>query len=200
MASLSFYFMKYSLLFFLLLGQIALAQSPYTSVLIKMDSLKAGIIRYKIEMKICGIKSSERGDWFIHDTSKINFLSLKPADLDCGDYFEDGLPTPISGQEEEKPINQFEFGNQLFAWEHVFVYRISNMSSRGFMPEMFIVIPVKYKSFRTKINISNIEFQSGKVIFLTDLEGRYDDNYLLLSQSLKNKKGINEKDFSLKIF
>jgi len=174
------------------------AQSPYLSILIKMDSVKTKDSRYKIEMKICEVKKSERGDWFTHDTSKIDFLSLKPAELDCGDYFEDGLPTLISGQEEEKPVNQFEFGNQHFAWEHVYVYSISNMSSRGWMPEMYIVFPVRYKSFRTKINISDIEFQPGKVIFLTDLEGRYDDNYLVLSQSLKNKKGIEVKDFPLK--
>jgi hypothetical protein len=124
---------------------------------------------------------------------------LKPGDFDCGDYFDNGLPTLISGQEERKPINQFEFGGQLFAWEHLFIYRISNMSSRGWISEMYIVVPVKYKSFRTKINISNIEFQSGKVVFLTDLEGKYDEKYLVLSQSLKNKKGIVAKDFPLKV-
>jgi len=134
-----------------------------------MDSVKAGDTRYKIEMKICEIKNSERGNWFTHDTSKINFTSLKATDFKCGEYFDNGLPTLISGEEGKKSINQFEFGNQFFAWEHVFVYRISNMSTRGYMPEMYIVIPIKYKSFRTKIDIDDIEFQSGKVIFLTDL-------------------------------
>jgi len=190
--------MKFSFLFFLFIGGNAPGQSPHTSIFVKMDSLKAVSTHYKIEMKICEIKSSERGGWFTHDTSKINFNTLKTSDLSCGEYFEKGLPTLISGQEEKEPINQFEYGNQLFAWEHIFVYKISNMSSRGYMPEMYIVVPVKYKSFRTKIDISDIEFQSGKVIFITDLEGKYDDKILTLSQSLKNKKGIYEKDFPLK--
>ena len=162
-----------------------------------MDSVKTKDSRYKIEMKICEVKKSERGDWFTHDTSKIDFGNLKPIELECGEYFDNGSPTLISGQ-EDKPINQFEYGNQHFAWEHVYVYRISNMSSRGWMPEMYIVFPVKYKSFFTKIKINDIEFQSGKVIFLTDLEGKYDEKYLVLSQSLKNKKGISIKDFPLK--
>jgi hypothetical protein len=191
--------MKYFLVVVISLAKIASSgQSPYLSIIVKMDSVKAIGTRYKIEMKICTIKSSERGDWFTHDTSKIDFTSLKLADLDCGEYFDDGLPTLISGQEEEKPINQFEFGNQHFAWEQIFVYRISNMSSRGWMPEMYIVIPVKYKSFFTKINITDIEFQSGKVICLTDLEGSYGEKYLALSQSLKNKTGIEVKNFMLK--
>lgn len=182
----------------ILISYTAAAQSPYLSILVKMDSIKVGLIRYKIEMKICEIKKSEKGDWFTHDTSKIDFNSLKPDDVKCGEYFDNGLPALISGQEEKKVINQFEFGNQLLAWEHIFIYKISNMSSREWHPEMYIVVPVKYKSFRTKINISDIEFQSGKVIFLTDLEGRYDEKLLTLTQSLKNKTGIAVKDFPLK--
>ena len=173
-------------------------QSPYLTVFVKMDSTKAEGTRYKIEMKICEIKKSERGEWFTHDTSKINFAALQPDDLGCGEYFHNGLPTLIAGHEEKKPVNQFEFGNQFFAWEHIFVYRISNMSSRGWNPEMYIVVPVKYKSFRTRIEINDIEFQSGKVIFLTDLEGTYDEKQLVLAQSLKTKKGLDVKNFSLR--
>ena len=189
--------MKYLLPLFLTVTHLdASAQSPYLSVLVKMDSAGAQATRYKIEMKICEVKKSERGGWFTHDTSNINFSTLKPGDVDCSEYFDKGMPTLLSGEEDEE-INRFQFSGQVFAWEHIFIYKISNMSSRGWMPEMFIVVPVKYKSFFTKIDISEIEFQPGKVIFLTDLEGRYDERQLLLSRSLKNKKAIDKNDFLL---
>ncbi len=181
-----------------LVMQSSSAQSPYLSILVKMDSIRTGSIRYKIDMKICEIKNSEKGDWFTPDTSKIDFTKLKPNDLTCGKYFDKGLPTLISGKEEREPVNQFKYGNQLFAWEHVFVFKFSNKSSRGLEPEMYIVVPVKYKSFSTKINITDIEFQPGKVIYLTNLEGKYEEKQLVLSQSLKNKSGIEVKDFLLR--
>src|SRR5215510_4435476 len=104
--------MKYILITTILLIHLtATAQSPYLSILIKMDSIKAGGTRYKIEMKICEIKDSQKGNWFTHDTSKIDFTALKPADLKCGNYFENGSPTLISGQNEKEQINQFEYSN-----------------------------------------------------------------------------------------
>jgi hypothetical protein len=178
------------------------AQSPYLSILVKMDSIKAASTRYKIEMKICAPKKmTERGGWFTHDTSKINFASLKAESIECGEYFENGMPTLLSG-EEEKKINQFEFANQVFAWENIFVFRISNASSRGWQPEMYVVMPMKYKSFVTHIKLNDIEFQSGKVIFVTNYNGFYNDSgnmkYLDIDQSLKNFKSVDVKNFSLK--
>lgn len=178
---------------------MATTQSPYLSILVKMDSLKSEGIRYKIEMKICEpTKMTKYSDWFSHDTSKINFNLLKANEIKCGDFFDKGLPTLISGEEEEKPINQFEFGNQYFAWEHIFIFRISNMSSRGWMPGMFIVMPMKYKSFRTHIDLTGIEFQPGKVIFLTEYTAVYDDFKLIVDQSLKDHTGAEVKTFALK--
>jgi hypothetical protein len=107
----------------------------------------------------------------------------------------------ISGEEEEKPINQFEFGNQYYAWEHIFIFRISNISSRDWNPDMFIVMPMKYKSFWTRINLTDIEFLSGKVIFLTNYNASYitspDEKYLNIDHSLKNEKGTEVKNFPL---
>ena len=163
-----------------------------------MDSIKADGIRYKIEMKICEPKKmTNYSDWFSHDTSKINFGSLKAIDIKCGEFFDKGLPTLISGEEEEKPINQFEFGNQYYAWEHIFIFRISNLSSRGWNPDMFIVMPMKYKSFRTRIDLTGIEFQPGKVIFLTEYFSSYDDSRLIVNQSLKGHPSIDTKTFQL---
>lgn len=183
----------------ILLHLTATAQSPYLSILVKVDSLISESTRYKIEMKICEPKKMTKySDWFSHDTSKINFSLLKANDFKCGEFFDKGLPTLISGEEEEKPNNQFEFGNQYFAWEHVFVFRISNTSSRGWEPEMFIVMPMKYKSFRTRIDLTDIKFQPGKVIFLIEYTSAYDDSKLIVQQSLKDHTGIKVETFPLK--
>ena len=182
----------------LLFHLAALAQSPGLTINVRMDSAKAGFTRYKIEMKICEPqKMTEQGGWFTHDTSRINFASLKANEISCGEYFDKGTPTLISGKEEKK-YNQFEFSGQVFAWEKIFIFRISNWSSRGWHPEMYIAIPIRYKSFRTTIDINEIEFQEGKVIFLTDLKGVYDDKKLSFTQSLKNEKGVGVKTFPLK--
>src|ERR1043165_10144746 len=85
----------------------ATAQSPYTSFILKMDSLMSLEVRYKIEMKICEPKKkTDIGNWESHEVSKIKFDSLQPNDISCEEWFDKGLPTLISGQEEEKPINQ----------------------------------------------------------------------------------------------
>lgn len=186
-----------------LLHLTATAQSPGLTINVIMDSVKAGGTRYKIEMNICKPKKmTERGGWFTHDTSKINFASLKVNDIECGGYFDKGTPTLISGNEEEELFNRFEFRGQVFAWEEIFIFRISNQSSRGWVPSMYIVMPMKYKSFVTHITLSDIEFQSGKVIFLTNYTGYYNTSenmkYLGINQSLKKTIGTEVKDFSLK--
>lgn len=168
-----------------------------------MDSIKAESTRYKIEMKICEPKKmTERGDWFTHDTSTIDFTSLKATDIDCGKYFDKGIGEPLTYNKEEIPFNRFEFSGQVFAWEKIFVFRISDWSSRGWNPEMYIVIPMKYKSFITHITLNDIEYQSGKVIFLTNYNAFYNDSgnmkYLDIDQSLKNYKSVDVKNFPLK--
>jgi len=175
------------------------AQSPGLTINVLMDSIKADGIRYKIEMKICKPKKmTQRGDWFSHDTSIIDFASLKTNDIDCGEYFDKGTPILISGEEKKPPFNQFEFSNQVFAWERIYIFRISNSSSRGWLPEMYVVLPIKYKSFRTSVDLTGIEFQSGKVLFLTDVNAAYTENTLLIQQSLKGKKTVEVKTFPLK--
>jgi len=69
--------MKYLLLLsFSIIQLSASSQSPYLSILVKMDSIKAAYTRYKIEMKICEIKNAERGAWFNYDSSKIKRLPV----------------------------------------------------------------------------------------------------------------------------
>lgn len=129
-------------------------------------------------------------------------LVVKSNDIKCGGYFDKGMPTLISGEQEVTAFNQFQFSGQVFVWEKIFVFRISNYSSRGWVPEMYIVMPMKYKSFWTHIDITDIGFQSGKVIFLKDLKGIYGEingaKQLSFNQSLKNEKGVDLKTFPLK--
>ena len=63
---------------------------------------------------------------------------------------------------------------------------------------MYVVLPIKYKSFRTSVDLTGIEFQSGKVLFLTDVNAAYTENSLVIRQSLKDKKAVEIKNFSLK--
>jgi hypothetical protein len=191
--------MKYFLLNSIIFLQItAKAQSPGLTINVLMDSVKTDGIRYKIEMNICNPKKmTERGNWFSHDTSEIDFALLKSNDIECGGYFDKGMPTLISGEEEEL-VNRFTFSGQRFAWEDIYVFKISNWSSRGWLSEMYFVLPIKYKSFRTHIDITDIEFHSGKVIFLTDVNAFYDEMKLNIQQSLKNVKGAEVKSFPLK--
>lgn len=155
-----------------------------------MDSTETAFTRYKIEMKICEPENmSENKNWYSHDTSAINFTSLKPGDIKCGEYFDMEKPAGIAGKENEI-TNQFEFGNQVFAWEKIFVFKISNMSSRAWHPEMYIVMPMKYKSFRTHIEITDIKFLPGKVIFLNELNAAYKESVLNVLQSLKYETGV----------
>lgn len=192
--------MKKLVTFFILLFDLAAAaQSPGLTINLWMDFDKARSTHYRISMKICEPgKVTNRGDFFAHDTSAIDFTSLKPADINCDDYFDDGMPTLISGGEPEKPFNWFKFSNQVFAWEKIFVFRISDTTSKPRKPDMYIVIPMKYKSFRTTIDIKDIVFQPDKVIFLADLKGRYDDEKLSFRRSLKKIIGVDKKNFPLK--
>ncbi|MES1181384.1 MAG: hypothetical protein ABUL44_01175 [Flavobacterium sp.] len=190
-------------LFIFLLPFQSGAQSPGLTINVIMNSVKADGIRYKIEMNICKPgKMTEQGSWFSHDTSTIDFTSLKSNDIECGGYFDKGMPTLISGQDEEPLFNRFKFSGQVFAWEEIFFFRISNQSSRAWWPEMYIVMPMKYKSFVTHITLNDIEFQSGKVIFLTNYNASYittqDEKYLNIDQSLKNYKTVDVKTFPLK--
>jgi hypothetical protein len=183
----------------LLFSVASTAQSPHLSILVEMDSATTNFARYKIEMKICKPgKMTERGSWFSHDTSTIDFASLKVNNIDCGEYFDKGMDEPLNYDKEEIPFNKFEFSGQLFAWEKIFVFKISNWSSRAWWPEMYIVLPVKYKSFITHIDFSGVEFQSGKVIFLSDVNASYKGSELYITRLLKNEKGVKVSGFPIK--
>lgn len=63
---------------------------------------------------------------------------------------------------------------------------------------MYIILPVKIKSFVTYIQINDVEFEGGKFIWL-DEEGKIEpDKRQHLSTSLKNRKGIDTDSCTLK--
>src|SRR5258706_11104394 len=127
-------------------------QSPYMSVLVKMDSLVSDYLHYKIEMKICELKKpSDLSDWFTHDTSKVDFRTLSPAELKCGDFFSsnDGLIELTGSSKNKNEIDRFEFGNQVMAFEKILVFKIVDVSHRNWIKPMYIIVPIKIKSFTT---------------------------------------------------
>jgi len=193
--------LKHSSLLSMLLfyGLAVTAQTPYFSVIVKMDSAKTEGKRYKIEMKFCHPShATDKGDWFKADTSNVDFANLKPGDVICNEYFDKGMPEVILGKEEEIPVNQFKFTNQVFAWEQIVIVKISDQSSRGWHPEMYIVFPVKYKSFVTYISLSDIDFLSGNVLFADNYAASKKGMSMSVDLSLKDHPGINVKDFSLR--
>jgi hypothetical protein len=173
-------------------------QSPYLSVILKMANIANGSIHYKIEMKICKLKKpSNIGDWFTHDTSTIHFNSLKASDLSCGDFFDKGLPTSISGEERSQPPDQFEYGNQNMAFEKILVFKISDVSHRNWIQPMFVVMPVKVKSFTTYIRLNDIVFHEDKVVYVDSINYSLDGNKMVMNYSLQNAAAIAVDDFFL---
>ncbi|UEG50710.1 hypothetical protein LK994_04385 [Ferruginibacter lapsinanis] len=178
-------------------GQNLFAQSPSLSVELTMDSIKRDFTNYKIEMKICEPKvKTNNTDWFNHDTSRIIFDSLKAADIMCDNYFESGEGIKeLSDKIAFQKYNSFRYSNQLFAWEKILIYKIANYSSRAWYPEMYIVLPIRYKSFVTKINLTSLVFESGKVIYLDGKNAVQTSDALNISYSLKDEKGIDANEF-----
>ena len=177
----------------------AAAQSPYLSVKLTMDTAGKSDARYVIAMKLCSLKKpSPRKDWFSFEKSKVNFESLTPAGVECGNYIENGGGYEyLSGEPELKPYNQYEFGNQHFAFEDIIVFQILDSSATRASLPMYVVFPVKYKSFVTTISLTNVPFQPGKVIYLKEASINRSSS-LQLKASLKKMKGVLVKDFRLK--
>ena len=188
------------ILFSLLLiasGFAGFSQSPYLSV-------KATIVQplnsmnYKIEMKICNPKNkSSYKDYFGHDTSSIDWARLQADDFACGEFFE----TQNENKKPEEQYNRFSFGNQIYAYESILVLRIFNVSYRNYHPPMFIVLPVKYQSFVTFIELTDIPVRERKIIYLNNLPDTRDERgYLSIKQSLLNYPAMDKEKFPLKLY
>ena len=168
----------------------AFAQSPGLIVNLTMDSIETGAVHFKIEMKICEpVSGSAINGYFTNDRSTIDFKKLTEKDITCGRY--------IDNYETAYPFYYFHYGNQVFAWEKIIVWKIS-ASTRDWKEPMYVILPVKIKSFVTFIEINNVEFEAGKFIWLEE-EGKIEaDKKQHLTASLKNRKGIDTDKCSLK--
>ena len=183
------YCLKYFLCIFLIWNS-ALSQSPYLSVKAKM--FEGGSVKYHIGLKICSVKNSgEYSHVFSGDTSKINFEKLDDSDFLCTNFFD---------TDNRQPINNFSFSNQLYAYEKILVLRFRDMSSKDWHREMFIVLPIRYESFVTYIELNDIIFKEGQVIYLNSLpDKRNKDKHLVIKESLKNYSSMPYDELPVKL-
>src|SRR5215213_4910262 len=169
------------------------AQSPYLSLTAKMADDETAFRKYRIELKMCSIKNKKGfSRVFSGDTSKIDFTKLERNDFSCTGFFKEDRST-------DDVLNTFSYGNQFYTYETVLILRFTDMSSRGWHAPMFIVIPVRYESFVTFIELNDIFFKSGKIIYLESLrDTRNKDKHLLIKESLKNYSAISYDELPIK--
>lgn len=171
---------------------VASSQSPYLSIRLEMDSTERHT-DYEIEMRICiPAETTAYKDWFTPDTSAIPFSTLNKNALSCDSYMS--TDRFYNNGTSSKIYNRFRYGNQVFAWEKILVFRIANHSSRGLQPPMFIVLPMIYKSFISSVTLTNIVYQSGHIVFLDKPAAYYKDNQLYIKQSVPLYAGKRYRD------
>jgi hypothetical protein len=138
-------------------------------------------------------KGSANIKLFSGDTSKIDFTKLSANDFS---YSES-----ISTDNPYRPqLNNFSYSNQVYAFEKILVLRITNRSSAGLMPAMFVIVPIKYESFVTFVQLRDIVFESGAIIYLDKLPNKRDkENHLAINESLKNYPTMRLKQLPLKL-
>ena len=78
------------------------------------------------------------------------------------------------------------------------VWKIVNISSRARHEPMYLILPVKIKSFVTYIEIKDIKFEGGKFIWLNEVGTIDNDKTQNLLASLKSRRGIDTDKCSLK--
>jgi hypothetical protein len=167
---------KFAALALCIVSSGAEAQSPYLSVSAGMDTRGNTGKKYRMEMKICKPLKMSAGDWFTPDTSAIDFSRLDSANVECGEYMDNGDGIEVlAGNISFPKYNSYSFSNQVFAWERIIVFRITDetQGETGNLPRMYLVLPVKYKSFVTHIYLPNIPFTEGKVLDAGNALGAY---------------------------
>lgn len=162
----------------------AAAQSPGLTAHLRMDPVESGSIQFKIEMKICKpLKTTEVKDYLTNDSSTLDFKALTEKDMLCRRY--------MGNSAGADSFYHYYFSNQVFAWEKFMIWKITNISSRGVVDPMYVIMPVKLKSFVTFIEVNDVPFEDGRFIWI-DQEGKIEpDRKQHISVSLKNRKGVN---------
>ena len=183
----------------LIFAAIANGQSPSLSVNLTMDKAQYKGSDFNIEMKICNLKRpTARKDLFSYEVSKVKFDALTASDVNCGEYFHDKGTEAIPGVKDQNIPGEFHFENQVFAWEDIIVFRIGYSSMTGRFAPMYVVMPVKQKSFVTQINISDLPYEGGKVVFIQNAEVVRGKSSISINASSKNNKAISRESFLLK--
>ena len=162
------------------------AQSPGLIIHFDVDSLKAEGSDFKIEMKFCEpVKRTQSKNYFTNDSSAIDFKRLTENDISCENYI----------QNDNNNANHYYFSNQVFAWEKIIIWKISLASGKE---PMYVILPVKIKSFVTFIDVKDLVFQPGKFIWIDETGKTSADNGRNFLFSLRNSKAINVDQCSLK--
>jgi hypothetical protein len=140
--------------------------------------------RFFLEMKICRpVSVTGSGDWFTRDTSSVNFAQLGRDEVHCGKFEKEGEGKEVvSGHVPGPAYNRYGFSNQVFAWENILVFRITDRTytGTGNPPRMYVFLPVRYKSFVTFVSLEKIPFADGKVLDLSNALATYKEDRLTI--------------------
>lgn len=171
-----------------LLSVLSFAQSPGLSIRLNMKDSETANKKYLIEMKICTpLQLSERGSWFSKDTSSIRYNSLQADEIECGNYMFNGEGVELLNEKEEsKKNNIYSFSNQVFAWEKIIVFQIKDISIEESVLPMYIALPVKYKSFITKIEFNDIQFKPGMAFLLEKQYAVFENDRLTMKPDFED--------------
>jgi hypothetical protein len=128
------------------------SQSPYYTINFSVSD--EGTINnnadYKIEITTCRFNYDPvipSGDyWFGKDTSLLNW-----------DNLPDSMIQKLTCSTAETKGSNYEYSNQAMVWENIYAVKII----RNLSDTMFIVFPVKIKSFVTFIKLGVIPFKRG---------------------------------------
>lgn len=166
--------------------QTMFAQSPGLTIHFNVDSTKADGRDLKIEMKFCEpYKRTPSKNYFTRDSSTIDFKKLTDKDIRCESYINN----------YDSSAYHYYFSNQVFAWEKLIIWKLSATFPKE---PMYVILPVKIKSFVTLIEINHVVFQPGRFIWI-DEEGKTgSENGQKFLFSLKNRQGIDTGKCSLK--
>lgn len=176
------------------------AQSPGLAIDVNMNGKDTVGKRLFIEMRLCTLKQeSEKGSWFSKDTSTINFNNLTSVDFDCSKYMYNGEGKEVlNGNGQFTRYNQFTYSNQVYAWEKIIVIRITNTNPGNNQKPMFIIMPVKNKSFVTTIVFEKVPFRSNSIFYIEDATAMYKKTNLYLTANLEKYTPVPVENCHLK--
>jgi len=75
-------------------------------------------------------------------------------------------------------------------WENILIFKITNTKSRALELPMYVIMPIKYKSFVSSISIADVVYHSGNIEFIDNAVASYPKKRLTINHSLKNETGI----------